>query len=333
MQLRYEQLTTHLQKSLTPIYFVCGDVPFLLQEASDNIRKAAQQHGYNDKQVFQVESGFAWQEFLSTAYTFSLFSDKQFLELRLSNTLGEGGSKAMQQYISNLPKNKILLITAQKIESQQQKSIWFQTLVKASTFVQLWPITYEQMPAWIMQRLTQAGLQTSNDGIRILAERAEGNLLAAAQEIEKLRLLYGQGTITTEAITQAVTDSARFDVFQLADACLQGNCQRALRILSGLHAEHIEPTLILWAIAREVRTLLAMSYEIASGASIDQALQKQQVWEKRKPYFRQALRSHTVNSTTIMIQHANRIDLIIKGLKIGNIWNELEQLVLAMGKK
>ena len=160
MQLRHEQLTTHLQKNLAPIYLISGEVPLLIQETSDTIRKTAMQRGYTDREIFQVETGFSWETFLNNANTSSLFADQQLLELRFApGQLGTAGSKALQSYAACPPNNKILLITTQKLDATQQKSTWFQAVGKTGITIQIWPIPNEQLPQWITQRLAAAGLQ------------------------------------------------------------------------------------------------------------------------------------------------------------------------------
>lgn len=331
MQLRYEQLPQHLQKNLAPMYLLSGDVPLLAQEASEAIRAAAQQQGYCDRQVFHVESGFSWPKFLAISNNLSLFANKQLLEIRLPTTqLGDGGSKALQAYAANPPPDKILLITLGKLDSTQQKSTWVQSLIKNGVFIQFWPITNDQLPQWIEKRLAAAGLRAEKTGIELLAASAEGNLLAAVQEIEKLRLLFSTANecLSTETIAQAITDNARFDIFQLADACLQGHHNRSLRILAGLRGEGVEAILVLWSLAREIRVLTQISYQIEAGQPLEQALQHQQVWEKRKHLVRQALKRHTTKSLVPLLKLAGKIDQIIKGLETGNVWNELERLIL-----
>lgn len=331
MQLRYEQLPQHLEKNLAPIYLLSGDVPLLAQEASETIRTAAKQHGYLDRQVFHVESGFSWPKFLTVSNNLSLFAHKQLLEIRLPTTqLGDGGSKALQAYALNPPTDKILLITVGKLDSTQQKSAWVQALTKTGVFIQFWPITNEQLPQWIEKRLTAAGLRAEKAGIELLAASAEGNLLAAVQEIEKLRLLFANTNecISTETIAQTITDNARFDIFQLADTCLQGDRSRALRILLGLRGEGVEAILVLWSLAREIRVLTQIFYQIENGHALEQALQQQQVWDKRKPLVRQALKRHSSKSLVPLLKQAAKIDQIIKGLETGNAWDELERLIV-----
>jgi len=339
MQLRYEQLPAHLNKSLAPLYVVSGDVPLLTQEANELIRHAAKQHGYHEKLVFHVETGFSWAKFQSEINNFSLFANKQLIELHFAPTqLGDAGSKALQAYAAHLPADKILLLSTTKLDAGQQKSSWMQAVSKVGHFIQIWPITVEQLPQWLEKRLQLAGLQTDRAGLELLASHAEGNLLAAAQEIEKLRLLHIAPTTTTankffisaDAIAEAISNNARFDIFQLVDAALQADRKRVLAILTGLRQEGIEATLVLWALARELRTLAAIAHAITLGLSAEQALQKHAVWEKRKPLFRRALQQHSAAKFRQLLQHASRIDLIIKGLSAGRCWDELEQLALAL---
>lgn len=327
MQLRHEQLTSHLQKNLAPLYLISGEVPLLIQEASDAIRKTAFQQGYTNRHLLQVETGFSWQNFLNDANTSSLFADQQLLELRFTlKQLGTTGGKILQSYATRPPAQKILLLITNKLDATQQKSAWFQAIGKIGVIIQIWPIPNEQLPQWIKQRLSAVGLQAEREGIQLLAERAEGNLLAAAQEIEKLRLVYGNGSLTTQNIIQATTDSARFDVFQLSDVILEGEKKRVYRILRSLQAEGTEPILVLWALARDLRTLLKIAHTVEQGISLEQALQKHQVWEKRKALFRRALQRHSAKTLRLLLQQASTVDEVIKGLKLGNMWDELECL-------
>lgn len=332
MQLRAEQLTTHLQqKKLAPIYWVSGDVPLLMQEACDAIRAAAQQQGYLERQVLRVETGFVWQNLLTAANTLSLFSSKQLLELRMTNAQpGDAGSKALQAYAERPAKDKILLISSGKIEAAAQRSAWYKALLAAGVVLQVWPIDTAQLPRWIAQRLANLGMQAEPAGIQILAAQAEGNLLAAQQEIEKLRLIYGACALSTADILQAVSDNARFDVFAFGDAVLEGDAKRVLRVLATLREEGVEPILILWVLVRELRALASYAHSLAQGMSIEQVLQKQWVWEKRKPLVRRAMQRHSVLVLHNLLQRAAQIDRMVKGVIAGNVWVVIADLALAI---
>lgn len=330
MQLRYDQLPNHLQKKLDPIYIISGEEPLLMQEACDAVRQTAQQNGFAERVILQTETGFNWDQLTTSANTLSLFNAKQLIELRLNHSPNETGIKALQTYIKDLPEDKILLIITGKMDKKAQQSTWFKALATIAAFVQIWPIETQHLPKWIAQRLAQANLKADAEGIQLLSNHAEGNLLAAAQEIEKLSLLYTSGSISSEAIAQAISDSARFDVFNLIDTALQGNKQRVIRVLASLKGENIEPTLVLWALARELRALASMAYSLTMGLALEKILQEQRVWEKRKPLIRLALQRHHLNNWHTLIRYASNIDRMIKGVKSGNVWDELQRLSLAI---
>lgn len=329
MQIRYDQLHSHLQKSLAPVFLITGSEPFLIEESHKTILSIANKRGYTERQAWQVETGFSWQQLLTSANSLSLFSNKELIEVRCTGSqLNEGAAKTLQAYCANIPDDKILLIITDKLTAQQQKAAWYQTLLKVGTVIQIWPLEGDALLQWLKQRLTAANLSTSTEGLQLLAERAEGNLLAIAQEIEKLSLLYPQQTLSTEIIADAVNDSARFDVFALSDAILQGNGKRITRILFCLKDECVEPILILWAIAKEIRTLTTIAEQLSQGGNIEKILLEQRVWDKRKPLIRQALQRHKLPAWHHLLQQAGNIDCIIKGMKLGNVWDELMKLCL-----
>ena len=329
MQLRYEQLAQHCQKQLAPLYLISGDVPLLIQEACDVIRTAAQQQGYTEREIFSVENNFNWQQLLDNANSLSLFSNKQLLDLRITNnTPGEAGIKALKAYTENIPADKILLITMPKLDSKAQQTSWYKNISNQGVTVAIWPIEITQLPQWIKQRCSKAGLQIEPAGLQMLADSVEGNLLAAAQEIEKLRLLYGTNKITADAIAQAISNNSRFDIFALTDAALSGDGKRTIKILDNLQHEGIEPTLVLWALTREIRSLESQAQLITQGHPVEKILQEQRVWEKRKPIIRRALQRHQLKTLQQLLMTASHIDRMIKGLKKGNVWNALQQLSL-----
>jgi DNA polymerase-3 subunit delta len=333
VQLRYEQLTAHLSKPLAPLYWLSGDVPFLLQESSDMIRNAATQQGYSERLVFHIDNHFSWDVFHQHVNTFSLFSNKQLIELRSNTaTLGDAGKKALQNYVKKPAKDKLILLSTAKVDTQMQKAIWFQEINHAAIFIALWPITTDQLPQWIANRIAAKKLKMEPQAIALLATFGEGNLLAIAQEIEKLQLSYPETLITTEMMMAAIADNARFDVFQLSDAVLQNNPTRILRIIKNLQAEGTEAILVLWALTREIRVLLSIAHAISEGVAIEAALQQQRVWEKQKSPVRKTLQKHNVHSLQKLLQHAAKIDAIIKGVEPGSVWDELERLALGIAK-
>lgn len=331
MKLKPEQLESQVQRGLAPVYLVAGDAHLLVQEACDIVRQHARENGFSERLVMYADAGFDWQELLQTTHGLSLFSQRRLIELRLpSGKPGEAGSKILQAYAERPVEDNVLLIVSGKVDAPGQKSKWFKALETAGVVVQVWPLEARQLPAWIRQRMQRKGMQPAPEAVTILADRTEGNLLACVQEIERLYLLHGPGLIDTQAIISSVTDNARFDIYALADSALCGDAARTTRIVRGLCAEGIEPALVLWALAREIRSLAAMSYEMRRGMPDEQVMSQFRVWDKRKATVKQGLRRHPPQGWWRMLRRAGHIDRVIKGVSAGNVWDELLQLSLMM---
>lgn len=331
MRVKPEQLSSQLQRGLAPIYLVCGDEPLQVQESGEAIRVQARQKGYSEREILTVSPVFDWDLLWQTSHSLSLFAARRLIELRLTGAKpGDKGNAALVDYVAHPAPDTVLLITASKLDAQAQASSWFKALERTGVVVQVWPVEARTLPAWIMQRLRAKGMQASSEAAALLAERVEGNLLAAAQDIEKLYLLYGPTSIDAVKVAEAVADSARFDVYDLVDTALLGDAVRATRTLYGLRAEGAEPTLVLWALVREVRSLAGMAYDCRKGASVEPVLIKHRVWEKRKAAVRQALQRHPLRHWQKLLSIAARIDRVIKGATPGNAWDELLQLSLAI---
>lgn len=333
MKLRPDQLGSKLDQGLAPIYLVSGNETLLVQECCDAIRRRCRQQQFS-REVLHVEKGFDWNELLASAAEMSLFSEQKLIELRMpTGKPGDAGSKALVQYAANAakdnaPTENVLLIICNKLESATTRSKWHKAVDANGVTVACWPVEARQLPRWINQRLQQAGLSASHDAVQILADRVEGNLLAAAQEIEKLKL-YGDGeVIDADRIIASAANNARYDLFALVDKALQGDSPNSLKMLRGLRAEGTEPPVVLWAFSRELRTLYRCAEQIEGGNGIDRVLQNQRVWDKRKALTKAAL--HRLKSAELrsLIKLANHVDQTIKGLNRGNSWDLLEQLVL-----
>lgn len=334
MRLRADQLQQHLSKGLLPLYIVSGDEPLLIQESCDAIRAHCQQQGFSEREVMHVESGFDWSELLASASAMSLFADKKLIELRLpTGKPGDAGGKALTEYAQNASPDNVLLIICNKLESASTRTKWYKAVESAGASIQVWPIDANQLPNWIGQRLAKVGLKADHEAISILAERVEGNLLAAVQEIEKLRLFAQNDVINAETVHAAVADSARYDIFGLVDRAMQGDSVGSLRMLQGLKGEGEEPLKILWALSRELRTLCSCSQEITQGNGIDRVLQNHRVWDRRKGLTKATLKRLTTQQLQNLLQLANRIDQTVKGMRADNSWDLLEQLILGFSGK
>jgi DNA polymerase-3 subunit delta len=313
------------------VYIISGDEPLQQGEACDAIRQQSRAQGFSEREVMHVEKSFDWEQFLAASHSLSLFADQRLLELRMpSGKPGDKGSKALQEYAQNPAPDTVLLVIAGKIEKAAQNSKWYKALDAIGASVQVWPVDAKTLPQWIRRRMQAKGMQPSAEAVTLLGERVEGNLLAAAQEIEKLLLLHGTGPIDFTAMADSVADNARYDIYGLVDAALNGDNKRVLRMLAGLKAEGAETVLLLWALTREIRSLHAMAKQLEQGERLDQVIAKYRVWPKRKPLVTAGLRRHNSMAWLDMLQRAARLDLMIKGRKTGNVWDELLQLCLLM---
>lgn len=330
MRLKAEQLGTHLsQGSLAPLYLVSGDETLLVQEAADAIRAAAFLQGYTEREILHAESSFDWNTVLTEANSLSLFAEKKIIEIRIANGKpGDKGSKVLQECAGKPTDDTLLLIITPKLEAATVRSKWVKAIETHGALIQTWPVPPDQLPGWIGKRLQQAGIRADRQAVEILADRVEGNLLAAVQEIEKLKLLLPDGEVDGQTMSTVVADSARFNVFTLADKALEGDPQAACRTLRGLRDEGAESAIILWALTRELRTLIRAGEALENGEHLDWVLKNLGVWEKRKPLFKQTLRRLKLTRLKQMLRLAAGIDRAIKGMRIADPWDDLTTLLL-----
>ena len=329
MRLRPGQLGAALAKGLAPVYFISGDEPLQLGEAADAVRQAARNSGYDNREVFSVETGFIWSEFTASAGAMSIFSDQKIIDLRIpSGKPGKEGSKAIMDYCERLPEDTLLLITAGKLAGSALKTRWFQTLDKAGVVIQVWPLEGHDLIQWLQQRMQSKGLQVEQEGLKILASRLEGNLLAAAQEIEKLYILFGSGKLSIQQILGAVSDSSRYDVFNLVDSVLSARLDRTVKVLQGLQAEAIAAPVVLWALTREARMLLTIKIALGQGANKESMFRKYQVWDKRKRLVNAALDRLTVKQLERVLLLSAEVDRQIKGEQTGDPWETMLSVCL-----
>ncbi|RMG33919.1 MAG: DNA polymerase III subunit delta, partial [Gammaproteobacteria bacterium] len=231
----------------------------------------------------------------------------------------------------NPPSDTLLLLTLPKLERAQQSAKWFKAIDSLGAVIQVWPVEARQLPQWLERRMRQAGLQPTREAVQLLADRVEGNLLAARQEIEKLRLLHGEGPLDADQLRSAVADSARYDVFELVDSALRGETARGLHIIEGLRGEGTAAPVVLWALHREIAQLASIAVETAKGLSPDQAMQQAKVWDKRKPLVRQALSRLRPAQWLGLLDRCHEADRAIKGAAPDDPWQCLEEIVARMG--
>ena len=324
MRLKPDQLNAALQKGLASVYFLSGDEPLQLGEMADAIRRAARATGYNSREIFSVDSTFSWSQLALAADSMSIFSDKKIIELRIpSSTVGTEGAKALSAYCQRLPADTLLLISIGKLASATLKSRWLESIDKVGVVIQVWALDGQDLLNWLQQRLLQRGLHVESDGIKLLASRIEGNLLAADQEITKLYVLYGAGQLSTAQIADAVADSSRYDVFKLMDWVLAAQTNRIITILAALRAEGIAAPVILWALTREARSLIHIKLALAGGQHKDTVFRNNQIWDKRKPLVDKALTRLNLQQLNSILVLAAQADRQIKGQQSGDAWETL----------
>ncbi|HOW48371.1 MAG TPA: DNA polymerase III subunit delta [Rubrivivax sp.] len=339
MQLRADQLAAHLQRGCKALYLVHGDEPLQVQEACDAIRAAARAAGYAERQVFSVGGAhFDWSGLIGEAQSPSLFAERRLIDIRIpSGKPGKDGSDALQRYAAALPDDVLTLIQCPRLDGQQHKSAWFAALDAAGVVLRIDPVERAALPAWIAQRLARQEQRVADgdEGQRALAffaDRVEGNLLAAHQEVLKLGLLYPPGVLGFGQVEASVLNVARYDVFKLGEAVLGGRVARALRMLDGLRAEGESPVLVHWTLAEDIRALARVKAAQAQGQPLPLALRDARVWGARERLFARALPLLDEAALRGLLQAASQCDGLVKGLKPPGwppeAWDGLRRLML-----
>jgi DNA polymerase-3 subunit delta len=325
MRVSTDQLGRTLEKKLAPAWLVAGDEPLLVGEAADAIRARARAEGYAGRDLFFVERGFDWSQVLGSWRSLSLFSERRIVEVKMPNPRpGKDGGAVLAQLVSDPAPDTLLMVVTGRPERDTWSAAWFKAFEKGGVVVQSWPVEIGQLPQWIVARAARHGLAMEPEGAALLAERVEGNLLAAHQEIEKLALLHAGGAVSADDVLAAVANSARYDVYQLGEAALDGDAERGLRILEGLRAEGTEPALVLWALCRELRAL----DEARSNPDAPPGYGRQA--ERRAALMARALRRTARQPIVPHFVAAGRIDRQVKGLAQGDPWTGLTGLVAAI---
>ena len=331
MQIRAEQLEAQLSKSLASVYVVHGDEPLLALEAADAIRAAARKQGCDEREVLSVERGFDWSELTQAGASQSLFGGRKIIELRIpSGKPGTQGSAAITTYCERLGKENVTLVSVPRLRKDDQNARWFLALAGVGVVVDVYPVERARLPDWIGARLARQGQRASQEALGFLADRVEGNLLAAYQEVQKLGLLLPKGELSSEQVSDAVANVARYDAYDCSAALLAGNMARYVRVLDGLRGEGESPVFILWALAEELRALARIQQGVEAGRSIDQLLRENRVWGERQGLMKAALKRHARPALERAIVHAARIDRASKGVGPGAPWDEFVSLGLEL---
>lgn len=333
MQLRFDALDGHLAKTLAPLYVITSDEHLLALEAADKVRRAAKAQGFYEREILTVERSFKWGALLAANQSQSLFGDKKLIDLRIpTGKPGKDGGQALQDYVAHLSPDNLTLITLPKLDWATQKAAWVSSLQQAAVYIDIPLVERNQLPNWISQRLALQQQSADRQSLDFIADRVEGNLLAAHQEIQKLALLHPAGKLSFEQIHDAVLNVARYDVFKLNEAMLAGDVARLSRMLNGLKGEGEALPLVLWAMAEEIRTLLKLKSGMQQGRPLSALLKEYRIWGPREKLMDPALRRVSLQTLQTALQEASQVDKMVKGLRAkafaGDAWDALLQLGL-----
>jgi len=336
LKIKPEQLGRTLKSTSMPLFWLSGDEPLLIQEAADQIRQHFRDKGFIEREVFVVDKAFSWESFRQSTSNLSLFATQKLIDLRLLNAkLDDAGKAAIQEFLDQGNADYVLLISGPRLEAATLKTKWFKQIEEAGVLAQIWPVQRDKLRGWLEQRLLRENIQADTQAISVLMEKVEGNLLAAVQEIEKLKLLANTGAgeilrLDANTVQQVVADSSRYNSYQLVDAALLGDAARAQKALRGLQNEGLFPLIVLGAITRELRSLLPMLQQKEQGQVINGIVQTARVFFNRKQAVSNALHQLSTAKVWQMLNHARLIDQSIKGMSSANPWDELSSLLLAL---
>jgi DNA polymerase-3 subunit delta len=310
---------------------VHGDEPLLVIEAADAIRAAARKQGFDEREVLTALSGFDWNQLLHAAGNLSLFGGKKLLDLRIpTGKPGREGGAALQDYCKRCGPDTLLLVTLPALDWKDEKAAWVTALGNTGAAIKLTAPALTELPGWIANRLRRQEQTADREALAFIAERVEGNLLAAQQEIRKLALLYPKGQLTLENVREAVLNVARFDLDGLREALLAGDVARIARTLDGLKQEGEAPPLVLWAMTEEVRALVQIKSGLAAGQAMDGLLRDARIWGARQGLMKKAVLRQSMEQAREALAQAGLLDRMIKGLVSGDVWNEFLRLGLKL---
>ena len=327
--LRLEQLESHLARELRPLYTIHGDEPLLALEAGDAIRARARANGFSERVVLTAERGFNWSELVTSAASLSLFGDKKLIELRVpSGKPGADGAEAIEDFCEKLSPDILALVSLPRLDKSGQNSPWFKALEKG-VVVNVYPVDRARLPEWIAARLSRQKQRAAPEALQFLADCVEGNLLAAHQEIQKLALLLPAGELDFDAVREAVLNVARYDAAKLTEAMLAGDRTRLARMLEGLRGEGEAPPRVLWILAEEIRAICRVQNGIAAGRPLGEILREARVWgDARQTLVGRAAKKLPRAALLAALEHAAKVDRVVKGVVKGDAWDELLQLGL-----
>ncbi len=314
---------------LPRVILLNGNEPLLVEEALDRVRGVLKEQGFSERLRYQLETGFDWSQLTGVGQAMSLFAERRIVELRVPKSLGTAGTKAITDYCENASEDDILIVMMPALDKRQRSAKWVKAIESVGWLADGHDVSLQQFPAWLRQRLQSRALRVESGVIELMTEQLEGNVMAAAQEVDKLQVLAKDGALTLKLVTDSLADQARFDVYALTDSCLLGDFSRVLRIKNRLQSEGVEPVIMVWALVREIRTLAAISSGMQRGQNKSMLFKQYRIWSKRESLVNTALNRLATPTLHDLLQRAAYLDQSVKGqryLEVGNLWFQIEQL-------
>ena len=334
MNIKPEQLQNSLSNQLASTYFAFGAEILLVEQSLSMIKGIARENGFKERFRFDIDGNFSWDRIISLISSPSLFAEKRIIECRLTTgKIGVKGSKALTEILETLPDDILLIISSGKLEMAQQKSKWFKTLDKKGIIIQHWEVQSNQLVGWITRNMSQLGLDSNIEVANAIAYCTEGNLLASMQEIQKLKIAYPDGKINLREYLNQIDQQSQYSVFGMIDSALQGDTDKVNKVFNSLIDDSTPPVILVSSLYREIKNLVSMSIELKTNQTIESILNNHRVWQKRKPLISNALKKHSYQKLQKLLLRLGRIDRSLKGMDNLDVYDELQNVVIALSGK
>ena len=334
MNIKPEQLQNSLSNQLASTYFAFGAEILLVEQSLSMIKGIARENGFDERFRFDIDGNFSWDSIISLISSPSLFAEKRIIECRLTTgKIGVKGSKALTEILETLPDDILLIISSGKLEMAQQKSKWFKTLDKKGIIIQHWEVQSNQLVGWITRNMSQLGLDSNIEVANAIAYCTEGNLLASMQEIQKLKIAYPDGKINLREYLNQIDQQSQYSVFGMIDSALQGDTDKVNKVFNSLVDDTTPPVILVSSLYREIKNLVNMSIELKTNQAIESILNNHRVWQKRKPLISNALKKHSYQKLQKLLLRLGRIDRSLKGMDNLDVYDELQNVVIALSGK
>ena len=334
MNIKPEQLQNSLSNQLASTYFAFGAEILLVEQSLSMIKGIARENGFKERFRFDIDGNFSWDSIISLISSPSLFAEKRIIECRLTTgKIGVKGSKALTEILETLPDDILLIISSGKLEMAQQKSKWFKTLDKKGIIIQHWEVQSNQLAGWITRNMSQLGLDSNIEVANAIAYCTEGNLLASMQEIQKLKIAYPDGKINLREYLNQIDQQSQYSVFGMIDSALQGDTDKVNKVFNSLVDDSTPPVILVSSLYREIKDLVSMSSELKTNQTIESIRNNHRVRQKRKPLISNALKKHSYQKLQKLLLRLGRIDRSLKGMDNLDVYDELQNVVIALSGK